>query len=351
MKGVGFMDFERLKKFKPHAPLTVIEKNLSLIPEIRRKTVFTEEDLHVDFTSKRLTRAEIEIPIFKESFIRPFHFKGKFVRYEMRNLGGGFYHFKLINGKMEPKRKDRRYPDEEVDRKNGGEFDFWIGYNYEKRHYYVIEDEAAFKEKYTVFERVLMDDDIQELLWQFEQFISSFLTDSYLLKNNLYGIGVKNKTVRDYYTVLSDLKNALPMLQNYHRFLNMMNDINDSTLNHISNTLNHWEKTTNHYVSYIEQELDLDWTDQEIRTHYDKTRHVTDFYGDIQTKFWTRGYYIDPFEKKAFPNFLEIHYQRQLASGNHFENNDSLRLQKRTIFDKNIEQALQQNVVIFVKNE
>lgn len=343
------MDFGSLRHLKPHVPLKIIERDLSQMPEMRKKPIFTEEDLKIDYTSERLQKGEIEIPIFKDSFIRPFTLKGRLVQYFVKNLGGGFYEFTFQNGKMEPKPTDRRYPNKEINRQNGGEIKFWIGYNHEKRHYYALEEEDTFKKKYAAVEESIMREDVMTLLGQFEAFITTFLSESYLATHKMSG--TNGTSVKSYHDILMDLHTAFPMLKQYHELLNILNDIDDPTYTHIINTLNHWEKQVKHSLSHINQHLDLNWTIEDLRTHWEEFKPVNEFYSSLTTDFWKRGYYIDPIHNDAFPNLLEIHYQRQLADSQHFESDETLRIKKEEIYRNNIGKAKKETKILFFKTE
>lgn len=322
------MDFETLKKFKPHIPLIVIERDLSQNPEIRQSTTFRDEDLKIDFTSKRLERGEIEIPVFTDSLIRPFFFKGKLVRYEKDILGGGFFHFVFYHGKMQPQKKDRRYYEEDIDRKNGGMVEFWIGYHHEKKHYYHIETEETFKEKYAAVEHALMADEVQDLLAQFEAFISDFFSTSYKVTRQQANRINGNLKVNYVYEILNDLNQYLPMLKDYHLLLNIMDDIDDTTYLHITNRFNAYQSKINVYLDMITNQFDKNKLVRDLGTDYKIFEPIDFMIAMIETNFLARGYHFDTEKKDAFPNFMEVHLRRQLSDGP-FESVETLELKRQ----------------------
>lgn len=316
------MDFEKLKKFKPEHPLKIVKRNLSLDPKMIQKTSFTEEDLKIDYRRDRLELNEIEIPVFKNTYVRPFMFKGKFIRYEKDNLGAGFYRFVFYNGKINVMKKDRRYTQEEIDRKNDGMLEFWIGYNHEKKHYYVIETEDEFKEKYAIVEEEMKSEDVLKLLLDFELFIVNFLSKTYkeeLQKTNKINGDLK---VNYSYQILKDLKEYMPTLKDYHQLLNIMDDINDTTYLHIKNMFQTYESNIDLYTKIIEEQLDINQIIRELGSNYSIFEPIEKFIAKIETNFLGRGYTFDPDKKDVFPNFMEVHLQRQISD--HFEDDESL---------------------------
>lgn len=340
------MDFSRLRHLKPDVSLKVVERDLS---GDEFKPEFSEEDLKIDYSVARLSRAEIEIPIVKDTFIHPFSLKGKLVQYFMKNLGGGFYEFVFQNGKMQPKPSDRRHPDKEIDRNNGGEIKFWIGYDHEKRHYYYTDQEETFKERYKVVEEALLNEETFLLLSDFKRFITYFYSSEFLTAHRMKGAA--KATVQDYRDIFVYLKNALPMLRDYHTLLNIMNDIDDITLSHNLAFFEKWENSLEHHLHHMRRHLDLNWTLEESRNHWTEFSPISNFYGTIETDFWKAGYYIDPVNDGIYPNFLEIHNQRQLAKGPHFESDETLRQKEKEYYEKHMEAAKSKQQVLFIKTE
>jgi len=333
------MDFSKWKHLKPHVPLKVIERDLSGSDSIIE---FSEEELKIDYSVARLSQGEIEIPTIKETFIHPFTLKGTLVQYYMKNLGGGFYEFLFQNGKLTPKPSDRRHPDKEIDRNNGGEIKFWIGYDHEKRHYYFTDQEETFKERYKVVEALFHDEDVVKLLTDFKRFITYFYSNV---------TGIAKTKVQNYHDIFVYLKNALPMVRDYHMLLNIMGDIDDVTLAHNLAFFKKWEQQLEHHLDHIQRHLDLNWTLEEARNHWEEFSPISNFYGTIETEFWKPGYYVDPIEDGIYPNFLEIHNQRQLAKGPNFESDETLRQKEKELYAKHIETAQSKQQVLFVKSE
>lgn len=343
------MDFSRLQHLKPHAPLKVIERDLSEKPEINNKATLDPEDVSIDYTSERLQKAEIEIPVLKQPFIRPFMLKGHFAQYFMTYLGGGFYEFVFQYGKITPKPSDRRFPDKEIDRHNGGEIKFWIGYNHEKRHYYAIDEETVFQKKYAIVKQLLLNDEMFQLLADFQRFITHFYSNEFFKTHHM--TGVAKTTVQDYHAIFVYLKNALPMLRDYHTLLNIMGDIDDLTLSHNVAFFEKWETQLEQHLDHIRRHLNLNWTLEEARNHATEFSPIINFYAAIKTEFWKAGYYVDPNEDNVYPNFLTIHNQRQLAKGPHFESDETLRQKEKELYAKHIESAKHKQQVLFIKTE
>lgn len=341
------MDFSKLKHLKPDVTLKVVERDLS---GNAFKPEFDEEDLRIDRSKERLNRGEIEIPVLSETFIHPFFLKGKVVEYHIKNLGGGFYTFVFRNGKIQPKSGDRRHPDKEIDRKNGGETQFWIGYDHENRQYYYIENEEMFKERYQIVMNALLNEEIIALLGNFQRFITYFFSATF--KNEHHLSGVSKKTVQDYRNVFAYLKHAIPMLKDYHTLLNIMNDIDDVTLEHNITFFEEWEEKLAYHINHIDQQLEAAWIFEEAsRLHWDELKPVSNFYGSLETAFWKAGYYIDPANDAIYPNFLEIHNQRQLAKGDVFESDETLRKKEKELYAKHMESAKKSQKVQFIKSE
>ncbi|MCP3764852.1 hypothetical protein NLX67_21260 [Domibacillus sp. A3M-37] len=199
------MDFEELKQYKPNIPFRVIEKDLGLVPALRRKAFFSEEDMSIDHSNERLSKGEVEIPVFKDSTIRPLGFKGKLLSYQLENLGCGFYAIHHKRGKIAPKGNDRQHPNEEIDRKKGGIFTFYIVYNRQSGTYKYLESKKMFQTMYQEIDELKKSEAVQELINDFIDWIQSFWTFEFKNNHN-FGTVTSKQTYSDYLKIVGMLE-------------------------------------------------------------------------------------------------------------------------------------------------
>jgi hypothetical protein len=329
------MSFEDLLKYKPKTPFQVIEKDLSLEPDLKRKTYFTNEDMKIDHSNERLQKGEIIIPIFKDTTIRPLAFKGKFMSCETENMGAGFYKITHKRGRVKPKPNDRRYAQEEIDR--GGLLTFYIAYDRETDTYKYIEKEKKFLQMYQEIADIKNNSEVQHLINDFINWIQFFWTPAFREKHH-FGTVTSNQTYLDYLKIISLLKKEIPMIKSYHLLLNIFGDICDKTYAFILNSLTvlerHMKRAEDHIESYFPDT-------RVVINHLSDSTHgkpLLDFLGYMQHYITERGYFVDPIEKKAYPNLAEVFHGEQFTHefvSNNSKNQHVSGLLKKALENKN----------------
>jgi hypothetical protein len=334
------LNFEELMKYKPKITFKISEKDLNLDPNMRTKTYFTDEDMRMDHSNERLHKGEVEIPVFRDSTIRPLGFKGKLLDYEIENNGAGFYTITHKRGKMKPKSNDRRHPQEEIDRKNGGLFTFYITYDRTSNTYKYIESEKTFLSQYAEIDELKNSEEVQALINQFINWIQTFWKNEYK-KDHHFGVVTSSQTYQDYLDVISDIESNLPMIRSYHLLLNIFGDICDTTYGYILNSLKNLEKHMNNARNHIASNYPN--TKQYVNHHNDEQhgKPLLDCIRYMEDRILSRGYYVDREAKKAYRNVAEIFYGEQFSKD--FESDSS----KQETFEKQLTNVLEKTSNVF----
>lgn len=330
------MDFEELKQYKPNIPFRVIEKDLSLVPALRRKTFFSEEDMSIGHSKERLSKGEVEIPVFKDSTIRPLGFKGKLLSYELESLGAGFYAIHHKRGKIKPKWNDRQHPNEEIDRKKGGIFTFYIAYDRQSGTYKYLESEKTFQTMYQEIAKLKNGEDVQELINDFIDWIQSFWTFKFKHSNN-FGTVTSKQRYSDYLNIIEMLEEKMPMIKSYHLLLNIFGDICDTTYAYITGSL----KTLETHMKNAKDHIHYHFPDpnQHVDHHKDELhgKPLLDFIHYMQARIIERGYFVDRDERKAYRNIAEVFHGEQFATS--FESDSSKRERIHELLQKVLDRS------------
>ena len=142
-----------------------------------------------------------------------------------------------------------------------------------------------------------MHPDVLEIFSDFEIFISRFWTLEYKQQHRYINDTPKNpKTVQNYFDILTDLKNALPTLKTYHQLLNIFGEIDDTTYQLNINEFENQEKEILHLLQIITTKLDVTYTIDDLRRGepYAHFKPIETYFSNLETKFYTRGYFINP---------------------------------------------------------
>jgi hypothetical protein len=322
------MRFEELEKYKPHIPFNVQEKDLNLDLQKRVKTYFDDEDMAIDYSVERLKLGQVEIPVFRDSTIRPLGFKGKLLDYELENKGAGFYIITQKRGKIKPKSKDRRHPDEEIDRRNGGEYKLYITYDREGKFYKVTEQEKKFNKEYAEIESLKISSDVQKLINSYIAWIQSFWTKEDK-KRRHFGDTTSKQTYRDYLNVIQDLRKNLPMIRSYHLLLNIFGDICDKTYKYIENSINALENR----MDVAENHIHADFQPNQLVNHHNDPHYALlteKFIRFMEERIISRGYFVDREARKSYRNLAEVFYGEQFAADFESDDSNSQEVQKKT---------------------
>lgn len=316
------MDFKKLQEYKPHTLFYITEKDLSQDSVYQRKTFFTDDDTKIAFSNESLSNGTLEIPIFKETIIRPIGFNSKYLNYEIESKGAGFYVITYKRGQAIPKPNDHQHLHELVEKTT-----FYIAYDRQEKRYKYLEKEKKFLQLYQEIEELKNSDEIQTLINDFVNWITSFWSAEYKSKHNL-GTSTANLTYQEYKDIVDDIDNAIPLLENYHLLLNIFGDIADLSYQYILNSINELKT----YNQNAREHLEKYYPDLSQKVDYNEERGydkpLTDLQIYLTTELFERNYYIDKETQTAHPNIYEVFIGKQLTTEFESDNGKKDRLKQ-----------------------
>jgi hypothetical protein len=308
------LDFKTLKQYKPHLPFQVIEKDLNIDPELKRKLFFDEADARVNHSKEMLSNGNIEIPVFKDTTIRPLGLKGKILDYTIENKGCGFYIINQKRGKISPKPNDRQHSHEEI--KDKDKKPFFIVYDREEKKY-KVETKKNFLLLYQEIENLKSSSEIQTIINDFIDWIQTFWTPEYKAKYNL-GTVTTEQTYQNHLDLIQDLRNIIPTLEKYHLLLNLFGEITDKTLIKINETI----KELKSYMKKAEDLINdnfspkelVDFTSEKFRNlGYGNINPLTALPTFFENYILERGYFINRETDTIHPTIGEIFKKEQFS--------------------------------------
>ncbi|WP_421385552.1 hypothetical protein ACOJQI_22820 (plasmid) [Bacillus salacetis] len=337
------MNFEKLLTYKPKRPFKIIKKDLSIEPNMKAKTFFTEEDMRIDHSNERLNRGEIEIPVFEDKTIRPLGFKGKLLSVEVERLGGGFYIITHKQGKVRPKPNDHRFPIQEV--KKDDLHTFFIGYDNKAHTYKYFEKEKNFLELYKEIEEIKNSEDIQQLINSYIDWIRCFWSEEFKKEYHLTSFAVGKQSYNDFLSLFSYIKEHILIMKNYHGLLNVFEDICDKTYEYILNSI----KTLESLVVKGQQHIFTHFPDTSVKVNHRADellgKPLIDVTEYIEERIMTPGYFVELNTKQIYPNLYEVFSKEQFAV--EFESDKSI-AEKKT---KLLQEALNKKATFFKINK
>lgn len=305
------MDLHALKKYKPNLSFQVIEKDLSLDPNMRKKLTFSADDMKIDFSSERLERGEIEIPVFKEKTVKPLGIKCKLLDYNLEKMGGGCYKITYLKGKQEPKKNDRQHPQNIVKREDKKEF--WIAWDREEKRYRHFEKEKGFNKIFEEIEGLLHDPEIEDLIEAFTTFISNL---------NMTVKQTRFDTVQDYLNFYHWMEKKEIMIEKYLLLLNVFEDITDVEYDYLTRNIENMSKRLKSAREYLEKTFPN--REQALTLGFGGEKEdspVIQFNNYFNEQILNPIYYYDQKKDGVYPNIMEL-YKREQFTPN-FESNES----------------------------